>query len=241
MQVNNPVRTSSEGHAMGGHDQSRPPVGMHVEEQLDDTFTVFRIKVARRFVGKNYFRFIYQSPTDSNTLLFSTGELFREIPTPVAKSDPLKKHPRLIEGLDIFFQFGREHDIFNAVQGWNEMKGLKDKTGNLVTDRRQLVFAQIGYIIAGYVDFSTARPVKTGQHTQQGGFTAAAAAGYNHELALFYSQGDVLEHGDLLPAKKVMFREFFGCENSLGHTLPVIIFFRRLHQVQLFQVTLLSR
>ena len=55
---------------MGGHEDS-PPVICEVIQVIEDQAAVFLIKVAGRFVGKEYPGFTENSPNQGHTLLFS--------------------------------------------------------------------------------------------------------------------------------------------------------------------------
>ena len=131
---------------MGYHQQSRAKVPVHLQEQLDDLLTGIGIQVPRRLIGKQDPGAIDKCPSQTDSLLFPSGQLDRVVVRPVCQSH-LSQQLAGPGPAGFSPQFQRNHDVFQRRQGRDQLKRLKYKTYPLVSQFRQSVLVKLSQIL----------------------------------------------------------------------------------------------
>lgn len=75
---------------MRHHDDCTSVLLVKTAKDVHDFCTHFRIQVARRLIGQNYFRIAYYCTCDGHTLALSAGKLRRHVLHSVSQPDTFK-------------------------------------------------------------------------------------------------------------------------------------------------------
>ncbi len=186
----NIVRRHQNGH----------PNAVKLFEQSQNAFRQRIIQVPRWFIRQQYRRLVHHRTGDTDTLLFTAGELNREV-------FRLIQQPHFIQR--------RRHataDIVRARAGNNQwdrhiiengavhqqMVILENHT-DLATQERHLTVLQAADVVAAEEDFPGAWPFNPTDKLQQGTFTRAGVAGQKCHLARLQVESDALQR--LSPAE----------------------------------------
>ena len=100
------------------------------------------------------------------TRCFSPGELVGKVCGAASEANPVEQRLRALARLWIAGQFGGKGDVFDGVERRHQVKGLEDKTKDLVAYGCQLILTPVGDICPINPHAAACRLVETRENTQ---------------------------------------------------------------------------
>jgi len=116
----------------------------------------------------------------------------------------------------LFRQQGRQADVFEHVQGRQQVEGLKDHPHHLPPEAREVRTGRVGQVVARHHELAGGGMVQPGQQGQQRALPGAAVALEHHELAGGDVQVDLVDAGHGAVAERVGAGQFAGVNDRFS-------------------------
>src|SRR5918992_1082449 len=122
---------------------------------------------------------------------------------PPDEADSGQEFSGAISGTGLATKLERNPHVFLGREGWDELKRLKDESDLLGTYPGALIFGQVAEILAVEVDRARARPIQTGEQSQQSGLSASRGSENGEKTTRLQTEGDILQHREI-PATRAV-------------------------------------
>ena len=193
-------------------------------ENVHDLHGIFRVKVARRLVGKDYVRALDERAGDSYPLFLSAGKrvtLFVLEPLHVHEREDFFAPPFdlgfVLKARDVHGIF---HDLGDGIAAF-QIVVLKDEPDLSIADLIHLA----RHIFAVDIYFAAVLPVKPADNVEKRGLTAARFAVYGDKAFFGKLEGDALQYLVAVTGVRV---EYFADVFDFNHLLPLLKLLRML-------------
>src|SRR5262249_50924847 len=142
------------------------------------------VEVAGGFVRQKNRRLHHECAGDSNTLLFTTGELCRIVVRTIAQTNTVEEitSPLRLLGMAVPAEFGRQKHVFQSIERRNQLVSLEYKPNLSAAQHGEFVFVQLSNVSAVQVNRAGARPIEPCQKAEQRGFSASGCSCDCHNL-----------------------------------------------------------
>ena len=124
------------------HHHDRAALRVEIAEDAEDDVLILGVEVSRGFVGEDDFRVVHKRAGDGDALLFTAGELGREMRCAVFHA----YLPKRLHGL-VFVRHAveelRQHDVLDCRQVRHEMELLKDEANGFAAKAGQFGAAKL--------------------------------------------------------------------------------------------------
>ncbi len=160
---------------VGDDDESDAVFGGKIEEDAHDIGAIFGIEITGGFVGEKHFRFVNDSSSDGDALLFAAGEFGGEVVGAVGQADALEGEQG--RGGGIAAGDGtRDRDIFEGGEFREQVIILEHITDEGVAETCLFAAAKGVEVGTGDMDGAAFGAFEAGEGVEQGGFAGAAGA-----------------------------------------------------------------
>ena len=188
---------------MGGHDDGRMELCIHLAEERGDGLCIGGIQLTSRFVCQQDGGLVDEGATDGHTCLLATRELCDRAVFQREDAHELQQ----CQGVQLFLLCrcllrgeSRQQDVLPHRELRQQAMILIDKTNLLVAQVaetfRGLLATHLNLLPPHHIATLISRQ-QGAEDVQQRGLPHPRLAHDGHELALFHMQGEVVEHGQL--------------------------------------------
>ena len=149
---------------MGDEDQRGAVLAVERKQQVGNPVAGFTVKVAGRLIGKQHLRAAVKRAGQRHALLLTAGKLGGKMVETFPQTELFQQRLRMRAAFTAVFtaQQRRKLDVFQGVQGWDQHKGLKDKTNVTRAQRGPRLFIKLMQRLPDKVDLAAAAVVQTG-------------------------------------------------------------------------------
>ena len=178
---------------MGDDDHGGARFAAGALQQAKDLFAGLVVERAGRLVAQQQFRVFRKRAGNGHTLLFAAGKLRGEVVESVAQADLFQNLARVLR---LFAKLGGKLHIFQRRQVRHKIIELENKTDVVAAVIDQFLFGKPVDQTPGNADLAVVAGVHAAEHVQYGGFSGAAGADDQTELAFFHAEGHAVHGGD---------------------------------------------
>src|SRR6185369_10550992 len=121
-----PVRLAGQFQIVRDHENGQSFVPAQVLQNPDDFRRPLRIEISRGFVGKEYFRRVYQRPRYGNSLHFAPRDLARQMVLSVIDSQKPQKPHNVVTRARFAMKGQWQQHVFHYGQGGDKVEILEN-------------------------------------------------------------------------------------------------------------------
>ncbi len=170
---------------MGDDHETRAPLPIQLQHQLEHAFRVAAVEVAGRFVREHELRLRHQRTGNGCALTLATGELMRTVRQTLAQPHALQDLACAI------LRFARVHptheqrhgDVFQRRELGQQVMELVDEADRVVAQLAPFLLAEQMNVLAVDEDLATRRLVEPAEDLQQRRFSGTRSADDREPLA----------------------------------------------------------
>src|SRR6476661_7004275 len=129
---------------------------MKILNEFENLFTSAGIEISGGFIGEQDWRINRQGSRNGDALAFTTREFFRQVIHSVTELDEFQQFLRAIFNLlsRPVPQVQRKRDVFDAVEGREQIEELENETDLVATDASEFVVGKLAEALALDQDFT---------------------------------------------------------------------------------------
>jgi len=188
---------------------------MIIGEMCEDGACVVGVEVAGRLVGEDEAGAVEHGAGDGRSLLFAGAELCRVVAAAGGEAKLLDEFGCTTCRVWDVCGSGRQQDVFDDVEIWNEVKHLEDETDVFCAEAGPLGGGHSVEVPVVEEDCAACGTLHTGESHEEGGLAAAAGAANDDEFAGTDVEADIVEGIERFTGRTVCFGDVFETQHFI--------------------------
>lgn len=209
---------SSDTIVMGDDDEGRTAL-VKLLQDVHDLLTGTAVEVAGRFIRKYQLGMGGNGTGDGHSLLLSAGQFKRFVHHPLRQADHREgflcqtaAFPPWQSPID-----ERQFDVFESIEGGEQVETLEDEADDMVPPVRELVFFHRADGCSIQMVFTCGGLVQTAENVHQGRLSGTRLSRDGDKFPFLYRETDMIESGHHAALGRIAFDDV-GQDNERFHT-----------------------